>query len=486
MDLDNDDALDFEAFIHAVHGAVPRYDLLWKELMAKKKYLHWRTIETGGYSEDTLKGILKNKKANFKDHITAIRVSGDVRYRYHSIALSPLHSVDGHIDGNVCYDCYHQMLADPHMNDKDTRQMMVKLVPGLLSALRIPNGYIQRVTCLALADVAKSKKSSLRKYIAKILNVVWELFDCPDPLAAYSAQMLSKCLLKYVPDDEENKVLKTLIQGTNLKDFDAVQKGCFQGIQLFVKKAGNPKVKRKANKEFWSLIVQLIQDNLKEDNETRRQRVYKVLVALEKANEKKAIRILAGFSNQQETEYNNIKSGADINAEDEDEKKENDAENEERAVWEPDVSKRGPRELSRDYEQRKEQLSESIDAYDDEGEALISSDRVRQFLRDLFEVTGQDADIAIKGLDHKLDAHIPKQRLMKWALMHCGKKVKKNPVLEKEGLALGYKTSRKERLQQRVDLFESLKKIELAEHNYAALFDIDRRMCVLQYFLNKK
>ena len=101
-------------------------------------------------------------------------------------------------------------------------------------------------------------------------------------------------------------------------------------------------------------------------------------------------------------------------------------------------------------------------------------------------MTGQDADIAIKGLDIKMDAHIPKNRLMKWALMHSGKKVKKNPVLEKEGVAMGYKTSRKERLQQRVDLFESLKEIELAEHNYAALFDIDRRMCVLHYFLNKK
>ena len=78
MDLDDEDALEFETFVHAVHGAVPRYDLLWKDLMAKKKYLHWRTIETGGYSEDTLKGILKNKKANFKDHVTAIRVCSDV------------------------------------------------------------------------------------------------------------------------------------------------------------------------------------------------------------------------------------------------------------------------------------------------------------------------------------------------------------------------------------------------------------------------
>ena len=93
MDLDDEDALEFEPFIHAVHGAVPRYDLLWKELMAKKKYLHWRTIETGGYSEDTLKGILKNKKADFKDHITAIRVCNDVCYPNDSLlSLSPFHS----------------------------------------------------------------------------------------------------------------------------------------------------------------------------------------------------------------------------------------------------------------------------------------------------------------------------------------------------------------------------------------------------------
>eukprot|EP00483_Globobulimina_turgida_P001664 UN01666 len=162
----------------------------------------------------------------------------------------------------------------------------------------------------------------------------------------------------------------------------------------------------------------------------------------------------------------------DNESEDSDEKKE------ERQVWEPDVSKRGPRVLSRDYDDRKEELSESFDAYDDEGEGFISNDRCRQFVRDLFDVTGQDSDIAIKGLDTKLDGHISKPRMLKWSLAHSWKKVRKNAYLEKEGVQYGYKASRKERLEQRVELFEKLKEIELAEHNYAALFDIDHRMCI--------
>merc|ERR1712154_405546 len=132
------------------------------------------------------------------------------------------------------------------------------------------------------------------------------------------------------------------------------------------------------------------------------------------------------------------------------------------------------------------QLSESFDSYDDDGEGFITNDRCRQFIRDLFDVTGQSADIAVKGLDSKMDGHIAKNRMMRWSLAHSWKKVKKNTYLEKEGVSFGYKSSRKERLTQGIELFEKLKEIELAEHNYAALYDIDHRMCVLNYFIKQK
>ena len=38
---------------------------------------------------------------------------------------------------------------------------------------------------------------------------------------------------------------------------------------------------------------------------------------------------------------------------------------------------------------------------------MITTDRCVQFLRDLFEITGKEADIAIKGLI-KIDGHIRK------------------------------------------------------------------------------
>ena len=283
------------------------------------------------------------------------------------------------------------------------------------------------------------------------------------------------------------QVLKTLIQGTQLKDFEGVQQGCYDGIKVYLKKAANPKAKVKPNKDFWELIKKVIQDGLGSSNNSTKQRCYEVLVLFEKANQKKAARIITAFGIQQEKEYENVKSGKDMNEEaDDDEKKDDAEEAEERMPWEPDVSKRGPRELSRDYDERKEELGESFDAYDDEGEGYITTDRCVQFLRDLFDCTGQDADIAIKGLDVKLDGHIAKPRMIKWALAHSWKQCRKNPLLEKEGLHFGYKSSRKERLKQRVELFEKLKEIEAAEHNYAALYDIDHRMCVLNYFIKKK
>ena len=154
LDFENEEALEFENFIHCIYGAYPKYSLIWNELTKKITYIHWRTIE-GPYSEDQLKSILKSKQSAFKDKMTAIRV------------------------------CSH-MLADPNLKDKDTRQLLVKLLPGLLAALRDKNQYIVRCACLALADIAKSKKKNLQSQIAKILNVCWEVYDSKSELAAFS------------------------------------------------------------------------------------------------------------------------------------------------------------------------------------------------------------------------------------------------------------------------------------------------------------
>ena len=365
MDLENEDELEFEPFVYAVHGAYPKYNLIWNEIMKKKKYLHFRTIE-GPYSTDQLKSILKNKNSEFKDKMTALR-------------------------------CCCDMIADPNVKDKDSKQLFVKVLPGLLAALRCKNQYVVRQASITLADIAKSKKKNLQSQVAKILNVCWEVFDSKSLLASYSTNMLSKALLKFVPDDADNKVLKTLIQGTQLKDFEAVQNGCYDGINVYLKKAANPKAKIKPTKDFWELVKNVIVEGIKSNDKIRKQRCYQLLVNYEKANDKKAQRITATFNVEQEKEYENVKDGGNIDDEkDEQEETEKPEEKEERAIWEPDKSKRGPRELSRDYDERKEQLNESFDAYDDEGEGFISNDRARQFMRDLFDITGVDSDIAIK------------------------------------------------------------------------------------------
>ena len=180
MDLENEDELEFEAFVHAVHGAYPKYNLLWKELMSKKKYTHFPAVEGPFYSDgqlDNYKAILKNKGSDFKDQMTSLR-------------------------------CCSDAISNSDVSANDSKQRLVKLVPGFLSALRSKNQYIVRVACLCLADIAKSKKDKCRSSVAKILNVCWEVLDSKSELAAYSSSMLSKCLLKYVPDDADNKVFR--------------------------------------------------------------------------------------------------------------------------------------------------------------------------------------------------------------------------------------------------------------------------------------
>lgn len=422
--------------------------------MKKKRYLHFKTLE-GPYSEDQIKTILKNKGSDFKDVTTVLRCASD-------------------------------MAADPDLLDKDAKKILVKLLPGLLAALRSKSPYIVRCACLCIADIAKSKKKNLQSQIAKILNVCWEVLDSKYELARFSATMCSKVLLKYVPDDADNKVLKTLIQGTNLKDFPNVMQGCYDGIKVYLKKASNPKAKVKPNKDFWDLTKKVITDGLKSDNKEDKERAYQMLVLYEKGNEKKAARITAAFTAQQEKEYSNIKDGGNMNDISDDEETKEEEEEEERAIWQPDKSKRGPRELSRDYDERKAQLSESFDAYDDEGEEMITTDRCVQFLRDLFDITGKEADIAIKGLDTKMDGHIRKAPMMRYALAHSWKETRKNKYLEKEGGVFGYKSSNRDRLKERLELFEKLKEIETAEYNYGQLFAIDHRICVLQYFIKQK
>mmetsp|Transcript_25817 Transcript_25817/g.42177 ORF Transcript_25817/g.42177 Transcript_25817/m.42177 type:complete len:554 (+) Transcript_25817:75-1736(+) len=457
MDLEGDDELEFENFVHAVHGAYPKYNLCWIEIMTKKKYTHFGAMQV--YSLDEIVSVLKNKASSFSDMMTALR-------------------------------CAANMAADPLVKkDAESKKIIIKLLPGLVQSLKHDNAFVVRVACLCIADIAKSKKGNLKSGVSRLLNCCWELFDHKAVLASYSASMLSKALLKYVPDDDENKVLKTLIQGTQLKDFDSVQRGCYDGIMVYLKKAGNPKAKSKPNKEFYQLIVKTIEDGLKSDDKATKERCYQCLALLEKANTKKAQLITQKFTVQQQSEFESVQNGGgidDAGGDDAKEQEEDAKDAEERMPWEPDVSKRGPRELSRDYDERKEQLNESFDAYDDDGEGYMSTDRTQQFLRDLFEVTGQDADIAIKGLDAKMEGRVAKAKMMKWALLHSWNKVRKNPMLEQQGQQYGYKSSRKERLQERVDLFEKLKEIELAEHNYAALFDIDVRTCVLKYFIKQK
>ena len=62
----------------------------------------------------------------------------------------------------------------------------------------------------------------------------------------------------------------------------------------------------------------------------------------------------------------------------------------------------------------------------------------------------------------------------------------KNPILEKRSKELNWHNSSPKRLEQRLTLFQGLADIEKAERNYKQLFELQKKMDILNYLIHSK
>ena len=175
-----------EEFAHAVHVAYPEYELLWKQL-GRQKYRYYATLEAP-MSVEEIKATIIDKKSLWKEKTSAMR-------------------------------CACTMICDNKRKDQEVTAMIKKLIDALIAALRNNNQLVVREACITVATMAKERTSCLKGVVGKLLKTCWELLDVKIPLIKFSAGECLKIVIKYVPDDSDNKYLKTLVQGTMLHDF---------------------------------------------------------------------------------------------------------------------------------------------------------------------------------------------------------------------------------------------------------------------------
>lgn len=450
VDENEEQEISLEEYVHAVHIAMPTYDLLWK-MLSKGKYVH--------------------ATANDDDE-------------YMSIAEIKVILVDKHTDWRQKSKCLRHavlQIADPKRKGWESGRMMKELVPVLVTTLRSNNQMIVRDTCLTIAIITKSKKQHVKNVIAQLLKTCWELLDKNLPLITFSARFCLRLMIKYVPDDNNNKYLQTLLQGTTLKEFEAVRNSCYECILILIRKASNEQ-----NNDFWKCIRDCISRAIAVDevNDDVKEWGYKCLAAFEKSNLKKAKRFIDSLDSRCQKEYR-LRNRKSSNFSDVDDDVTADDENDNKSAETVSKPTRGSIILSRIYSERKEQLDEAFDAYDDMGEGWLSNTRCMQFLRNVMNIEYEEAMVIIKGLDSKSDGHITKPRLLKWVFLHSPE-MNPNPLLQKDAKIYGWTVSRVVKLEMRKDLYQQLLSIEKEDENEIGIFDIDTRLCVLKYLIQQK
>lgn len=228
-----------EQFGHAVHVAFPEYDLLWKQL-SRSKYRYYATLEDPMTLEEIKKAMAK--KSAWAEKTKAMR-------------------------------CACTMVCDLKRKEADVISMIKKLMDPLVVALRDSSQVVVREACVTIATMAKERTSCLRAAVGKILKTCWELLDVKIPLIKFSASECLKIVMKYVPDDGDNKYLKTLEQGTKLAEFGSVRNSCYECIIVMILRAGNPSNGRMSN-AFWNKIRQIIVEGVESVEEEIRDYAY--------------------------------------------------------------------------------------------------------------------------------------------------------------------------------------------------------------------
>merc|ERR1712154_530381 len=104
--------------------------------------------------------------------------------------------------------------------------------------------------------------------------------------------------------------------------------------------------------------------------------------------------------------------------------------------------------------------------------------------KELMNVNMRNAEIILTGLDKERTGKFTKQQLTNWAYFHSPE-MEPNPLLHEKAESMNWLTLRREGLEQRKELYLSLLQIEKTDKNYYNVFDLDEKICILNYLIKQ-
>eukprot|EP01084_Bolivina_argentea_P268458 455978_1 len=390
--------------------------------------------------------------------------------------------------------------------------------------------------------MAKERTICLKPVVGKLLKTCWELLDVQIALIKFSAGECLKIVIKYVPDDSDNKYLKTLIQGTMLQDFSSVRQSCYECIIVMILRAGNPN--NTMGNDFWKRIKQIIIDGVQSNEQEVKDYAYHCLYAFEKASYQKAQRVIEALQSldsniikqykkavsvnddeqdiqsistspkdkqlekEEEEEEVKVKIEKDSNNtppkpintvveidEDEKEQPQNDGNKNKKSQIFPESNGRNRTvelttpvpsnpSLSTSYEQRGKEIQNIYNKLDENNKGELNRFKAMKFLKELMNVNMRNAEIILTGLDSKKTGKFTQEMLTNWAYAHSPE-MEPNPILHKEAEQSGWLTLKKSGLENRIQLYKSLLQLEKSDKNYNMVYDLDHKICILNYLLTE-
>ncbi|ETO21838.1 hypothetical protein RFI_15367, partial [Reticulomyxa filosa] len=489
--------IDLEGFVTGLHICEPTYNLLWNELKTSK-FQHMECFDNdNSMGIDDINMTLADTGVGWREKTRAMRVVLD------EITKTTLKSAD-------------------------QQNMIKKVTKGFMDALRSQDERIIFAACYTLARLSKAATENMKGQVGKLLRVLWELLDATSPLILHCAHQCVTMLIRFVPDSPDRSIFKTVIQGALLKGFNAVQITCFDSLSVFIER----NVDVNDDKEFWEKIKDAISEGISLSDSDVKLRAFHTLMVFDTMKPTKAAPFLKKLSPELLEQYAKAKNTFNNTSQDKNDAKEVEATtgNEEIQTEKPtdttqedaedakeeaeesadqfpvnqslptktggatpvtDTKEREPvresfgrqRAFSTVYGEHKTQLDEIYAQFDEENKGFLTIQQTEEFLKEM-GVTGQEADITLRGLDVAKIGQIQKKDIINWCL-HKSPELINNPVLEKEAMQYGWMASKEERLEQRLKIYQDLMQLDKLDSNYNGVFDCDMKIAVLQYLLDK-
>merc|ERR1712048_732647 len=144
--------------------------------------------------------------------------------------------------------------------------------------------------------------------------------------------------------------------------------------------------------------------------------------------------------------------------------------------------------LPSSLEERTAQIEEIYKKLDTETNGYLNRFKAMTFLKQLMNVNMRNAEIILSGLDLQNEdgkrGQFSKEMLTNWAYFHSPE-MEPNPLLHQEAESMHWLTLRKDGLEKRKTLYAKLLQLEKTEKNYAIVYELDSKICILNYLIRQ-